>query len=327
MRSALKERIRIWLAWAIYYSGLFRMALWWKGRAGPYLVILAYHRAAGGYMREHMRYLSRHFRLRHLEDALRDFYGKSGPTGGGSGGGHDSGTGDRRPMLALTFDDAYLDIYTHALEYARELEIPITVFPVTGYVESGAYFWWLAPDYLLGRTSVSSVVIDGKEYQLGEPGERVALYETIVERLTNATSVEAREAFLAGLEQRLEVPLPKRVDGDANDLELPAGWRELLEMRSSGWVSFGAHTVHHPFLGKMPDVGERGVQAVRDAGYSWAVTTIEGVNRRDTDRYVLRRLPGNVAVHPLVHIVQLAGLLAILSRLRKKRAAPMARLR
>jgi hypothetical protein len=79
-------------------------------------------------------------------------------------------------------------------------------------------------------------------------------------------------------------------------------------------------------IGKMPDVGEHGVEAVHDAGYSWAVKTVEAVNRRDTDRCLLQRLPDNVVVHPLMHIVRLISPLGTFSRLCKQSAAPIAQL-
>ena len=126
-----------------------------------------------------------------------------------------------------------------------------------------------------------------------------------------------------------------------------------MPVRRSGWVSFGAHTVHHPVLGqltdgdelerevrdsrreleerldepvttfaypigKFGDIGERGVQAVREAGYTWALSTIEGVNTPETDPYLLRRLPGDIRVHWLILEAELAGLLGIVSRIRDR---------
>jgi hypothetical protein len=90
--------------------------------------------------------------------------------------------------------------------------------------------------------------------------------------------------------------------------------RRVLEERLDHPISAFAYPV-----GKMEDIGERGVPAVREAGYSWAFTTIEGVNTRETDRYLLRRLPGRAEVHWLVVASELAGLLGVISRLRKWR--------
>ena len=123
-------------------------------------------------------------------------------------------------------------------------------------------------------------------------------------------------------------------------------------MEASGWVSFGAHTMHHPILayladpaevqreveecrtvleqqlghpvrtfaypvGKLEHIGDEGLRAVKAAGYAWAVTSIEETNTAQTDPYLLRRLPGNVNQHWLLMASDLVGLWNIISGLKK----------
>src|SRR5450759_1933194 len=59
---------------ACYYSGLTKLGRWLIQQAGPRLIILNYHRAAGGDLRRHMLYLRRHYRMLHLEEALEELY-------------------------------------------------------------------------------------------------------------------------------------------------------------------------------------------------------------------------------------------------------------
>jgi peptidoglycan/xylan/chitin deacetylase (PgdA/CDA1 family) len=337
-----------------YYTGMVRLALWWRSRSGPYLVIVNYHRASGGNLRDHMQYFRRHYRVLALDQALQELYEDSARSGRAVRE-RRRGKGRSRPSLVLTFDDGYLDSYTHAMRYAQELELPITVFPVPTYVDNGAYSWWLAPPYLVEHTTLQNVSIGGEHYDLTRDSDRRSLRDAIDASLRNAGSVAERETFLADVERRLDVELPRRVDGRRDDPALSVTWDELREMESSGWVSVGAHTMNHPVLvcltddeelkreveqpralleerlghsvstftypiGKMRHIGERGVQAVRDAGYQSGLTTIEGVNRRDTDPVVLRRLPGSLHVHWLLLASEFAGLLGILSRLRSLRA-------
>src|SRR5438067_4891813 len=99
----------------------------WLRHKGGHLVILNYHRASGGDLRRHLLYLRRHYRMLHLEEALEELY-TSKPT---------ERMCDRRTPLVLTFDDGYRDNYTHAFALARELRVPLTIFLVPGYVESG----------------------------------------------------------------------------------------------------------------------------------------------------------------------------------------------
>src|SRR5207248_10598821 len=146
MKPRLVETL---IAACLYYSGLVKLFRWWTERSGPNLVILNYHCAAGGdyyhtigvHLRRHLLYLRRHYRILHLETALEELYRPP----------HEKGPQwrDRRTRLVLTFDDGYHDHYTHAFALACELQVPITIFLVPGYIESGRRFWWMEGDQLV----------------------------------------------------------------------------------------------------------------------------------------------------------------------------------
>ncbi len=347
----MRERLRVLIAAGLYYSGLVRLALLWSARSKRQLIILNYHTAEGN-LEAQMRYLSRHYRVMHLEKALEELYARN-PVGRTEKARH-----DHRIPLVLTFDDGYQDNYTYAWSLVKKFRIPMTIFIIPGYIESGHYFWWLAAKRLLKQVNGAKVKFDGQVYLLSNPVERETLLKVIDTRLRYATSVAEREAFLVSLQQELGVSLPTREmtgmvksDEDA----LPMTWEQMREMEESSFVSFGAHTVNHPVLsalsdqkellyevsesrslleqklehpvltfaypiGKPEHFGDQSVQAVESAGYSWAVTTIEDVNTDETDPYLLRRLPGDVDLHWMVMAAELAGLLGIVSRFRKKYA-------
>jgi peptidoglycan/xylan/chitin deacetylase (PgdA/CDA1 family) len=339
----MRERLRLILAACFYYCGLVRLAHWWIRRSGRRLIILNYHRATGKNLRYQLEYLRRHYRILHLEEALEEFFSTE-----------QSDKHDRRVPLVLTFDDGYLDNYTYGWQLARELCIPITIFLVPGYSESGECFWWQAPEYLVRSTKVAKVAIEGRTYTLTQPREREALVQVLGRHLRFASSVANREEFLKVAQQAFEVTLPTRASEGQRDTALPLTWAEIRAMDESKWVSFGAHTMYHPIIGYLTDVeeirrevsesrhvlerqlghpvrsfaypvgkyehiGKYGVDIVRAAGYEWAVTTIEEVNTPQTDPYLLRRLPGDVELHWLIMASELVGLLGILSRIRKKR--------
>lgn len=347
----MRERLRVLVAACLYYSGLVKLALWWGARSKRQVIILNYHTAEGN-LRAQMDYLSRHYRVMHLEEALEELYATKSVVH------RDTSRRDHRIPLVLTFDDGYLDNYTYAWPLVKTLQIPMTIFIIPGYVESGHYFWWLAAKRLLKQVNGAKVKFEGEAYQLSNPGERETLRKLIDTRLRYAASVAEREAFLLSLQQELGVSLPERgMDGIAarDEDALPMTWEQMREMEESGFVSFGAHTVHHPVLsaladqaelqyevsesrnlleqklghpvltfaypiGKPQHFGDQSVQAVKSAGYSWALTTIEDTNTDETDPYLLRRLPGDVDIHWMVMAAELAGLLGIVSRLRKKYA-------
>src|SRR6266571_6824185 len=131
----MSKRLEVLIAACLYYSGLVKLARWWTQRSGKRLVVLCYHRAAGGYLRQHMLYLSRHYRVLHLEAALEELYKPHK---------NELRKRERRALLALTFDDGYHDNYTHGFALARELQTPITIFLAPGYIENESPFRWLA---------------------------------------------------------------------------------------------------------------------------------------------------------------------------------------
>ncbi len=73
-KQLMLRRLELLIAACLYYSGLVNLACWWTQRSGQRLVILCYHHTAGGHLRQHLLYLSRHYRVLHLEAALEELY-------------------------------------------------------------------------------------------------------------------------------------------------------------------------------------------------------------------------------------------------------------
>jgi len=326
----LRKKVGMIAAACFYYSGLVSIARWLMQCRGQRLIILNYHRATGGDLRRHLLYLRRHYRMLHLEEALDELYAP----------GKEKKQGDnRRTPLVLTFDDGYHDNYTHAYKLARELHVPITIFLAPGYVESGDSFWWLEGNRLVRRAQVDEVTIEGHCYDLRSTEGRRLLAQAIDSRLRHAKSVVERVAFLTMARELLAMSSSVALEeGDR-----PMTWGEVRKMQKSGWVSFGAHTMHHPILAYLADpaevqyevgecrrvlaqqlghsvrtfaypvgrsehISDQAVQAVQKAGYEWAVTTIYGVNTAQSDPYRLRRVLGDVSRHWLVMAAETSGI-------------------
>jgi len=128
----MRERLRVFIAACFYYSGLVRLAHRYIRRSERRLIILNYHRATGGNLHRQLLYLRRHYRILHLEAALEELYTARDAR---------KQDGDRRMPLVLTFDDGYRDNYTYGFALARELQVPMTIFLIPGYIEIGQCFW------------------------------------------------------------------------------------------------------------------------------------------------------------------------------------------
>jgi peptidoglycan/xylan/chitin deacetylase (PgdA/CDA1 family) len=295
----------------LYYSGLVPLARWWTRRSGRHVIILNYHCASRGkHLRSHVRYLQRAYRILPLEQALKELYATSPRT-----------DRDKRSPIVLTFDDGYHDNYTHAAALARELRAPLTVFLLPGYVNRNIPFWWEAGEKLVAAARVKQATIEGRTYHLNLAEERCLLERVVYERAYYATSVAEREAFLASVPAALGVS----TTSDPDDPVRPLTWEEVRLMGATGWISFGAHTMHHPILGYLADprevehevkdsrtvleqqigcrvsafaypcgrmehIGNHGLEAVQKAGYRWAVTTERGINTPAVHPLLLRRI-------------------------------------
>lgn len=337
----MRERVRLLVAACFYYSGLVKLFLWWQRRFRRHLIILNYHHAYGKHLPRQIDYLRRHYHVMHAEAALEQYFSA----------GKKADKADVGPLpLVLTFDDGYRDNYTYAFALARKLQVPITIYLIPGYLEQGNCFWWLEGERLTRHAHNKQVDLDGHTYSLQSAEERRALAQEIDRRARNASSVAQREAFLEKMRQELAVP----VDAPIDEGSQPLTWAEVDEMAKSEWVSFGAHTMHHPLLacledenelqyevsecrrvleehlghpvrsfvypvGKPEHFGKKGIEAVRAAGYAWAMTTTETTNTLQSNPYLLGRLPGDLNQHWLILASELVGLLGIFSRLRKKR--------
>ena len=331
----MHNRVRLYISACFYYSGVVNLIRWWTQRSGPRLIILYYHQAAGGDLRSHLLYLRRHYRILHLETALEELYMP-----------HKKGEQrkDGRTLLALTFDDGYYDNYTHAFPLACELKIPITIFLIPGYMESGNSFWWA--DRLIRFAQVDQVSFEGHTYYLDQQEECKALAQVIDNHVSNTASLTEREQLLISICEMLEVPssaLPKE------ELAPLLTWTQVREMEESGWVSFGAHTIHHPDLERLTipievqrevgecrtmleqqlghsvgafayphgHIGDHGLCAVEQAGYKWAVTTLPGFNTHQSNPHLLLRRKMDADSHVLVVAAETAGLWSFFARLKR----------
>lgn len=342
---SIRRRVLVSVAAVLYYSGLVALVRWWTRRMRQCLIILNYHQTPSDDFRRHLLYLRRHYRIMHLEPALDALYAPQKVKGHHA----TSGSGvDARTPLVLTFDDGYQNNYTHGFALARELHVPMTLYLVPGYIESGAHFWWMEGKRMVQHAQAEKVTVDGKVYHLQREIERATLARIIDTHVRYASSVAERENFLAQMKDALAVA---ETVNDEERAALPLTWEQVQAMEESGWISFGAHTMHHPILAYLTDAAEREQEirecrrvlekklghpvcsfaypvgqmqhigadvlaTVREAGYDWALTTTYGVNTPSTDAHLLRRIEADADQHWLVVAAEAAGLWSFFSQLR-----------
>jgi len=237
-------------------------------------------------------------------------------------------TKDKKPLCAITFDDGWRDNYTHALPLLQEYETPATVFLAVGMIGSQRRLWQERLHSCLETLAGDSVQREwvesfNREFSWYPPLSKNDFhFSCLRQMLLNRSSQEA-EAFVSRLE--------KLSLADANDVPRSfLNWEEVSAMRKGG-VQFGSHTSNHTLLTRAsPEVAWNEIansrmelenhlrepvsgfaypwgkaarhvtQFVRDAGYSYAVTTKAGLFSGGEESFLLPRIAisGNVIGDP-----------------------------
>lgn len=221
-----------------------------------------------------------------------------------------------RRALALTFDDGYRDMLTHAAPVLARHGLPATVFLATGYIGTTEMPWYDLLALGFKTTAQDRVeLVFGQVLPLGSTAERLRALQIALSHLKRISDESRREA-LARLLEELQPACAQR------QKRLMLSWEEADTLRGLG-VSVGAHTVSHPILSRVgaaeawqeihgskiaierrlgttvrafaypnggrDDYSGTTVDLVHRAGFSCAVTTRRGLNMSSTPVLELRR--------------------------------------
>jgi len=249
------QRMRHLLATTIGRSGFARRSLQRDTRTP--LRILVYHRIAEraeGYgpcvspsnFEAHMDLLARHCTVRQLGSLFRPG-GQEGPRG--------------RPCVAITFDDGYRDVATHAYPCLAARRLCATVFVATDCITTGAPIW---PDQLadiLERATVrdAHVSISGttEVLRLTTATEKRAAWDRLTTDFLHLGSA-ARAARLQSLSAQVRAT-------DAPQVPRMLRWDDLRPL-DTAILEVGSHTRSHSALAaETPDDARRELHDSRAA--------------------------------------------------------------
>jgi peptidoglycan/xylan/chitin deacetylase (PgdA/CDA1 family) len=227
---------------------------------------------------------------------------------------------------AITFDDGYADNQQVAAVSLGRFGMPATVFVTSGYMDGRREYWW---DELVRFVTESRS--DPAEWRLGDPKlispgaagitreELLRQLQTFLREQTpdRRESILIRMADLAGLERMVR------------DSHKPMTANECAAMSKRGWMTVGAHTVHHVWLsaidgakqdfelreskrtleeitgssvhtlaypyGRRDSVSQKTLLRVREAGFTLACANERGLVKADANPFWIPRcIPHNV---------------------------------
>ena len=226
--------------------------------------------------------------------------------------------------IVVTIDDGYANNYDFGFPVLKKYNFPATLFLTTGFIDRRVFLWtdWL--EFIAVNASNVDINIElNKEalsFNLREPQVRNTVVNQLKSILKNMP-INKIKSFLYELQEMSKV----KYDWERIPEELqPLTWKQIREMKKSGLISFGGHTVSHAILskcnkeeqhfeiveskeriekelneeclilaypnGKENDFTEETIRLAKKANYRIAVTTNSGYeNSNEYDSYKLKR--------------------------------------
>ncbi len=228
-----------------------------RDRASVRGLILAYHRIADPECDPQLLAVSPQNFREHLDVLRRDCQPDSLRI-------CSSGVRAKQPLVALTFDDGYVDNFQAARPILERADVPATFFVTSGFVDTSREFYWdelaamlLGPNLRSGQLiitiGVDQHVWNFSEADLAEsPTGWNVTQETLTSPGQNAyVFLCAKLKWLPDSERRSvldQVAGFCKMQRPRRDAYRVMHRHELAELSKSDLIEVGAHTVSHPSL-------------------------------------------------------------------------------
>lgn len=161
-----------------------------------------------------------------------------------------SGRGFKRPSIAITFDDGYLDNYTLAYPVLKKHGIPATIYLTTGFVGTLDGIWTEQLGFAFMETRKDQfnfpALLGDKTIPIKTKEEKEQANSEISEALKLRPDDERRE-LIQELHEKLEI---SEKYGRNFRERMMLNWDEVQEMRKDG-ITIGSHSHTHPILSQM----------------------------------------------------------------------------
>ncbi|UCD64232.1 MAG: polysaccharide deacetylase family protein [Candidatus Zixiibacteriota bacterium] len=211
--------------------------------------------------------------------------------------------------VVFTVDDGYRDFYLNAYPLFKEYGFPAAVFLTGDFIEKRLFLWWNRIEFALASTKHTEIDLRScglGRFSLGSKPDRSLVAKQIIEHCKRIPN-DAKEDIIAKLVDELEVDISGQPTGEYE----PLGWHEITKMSQNG-IDFYPHSITHPIMTRIPygqrlaelaepkrlieqklgrkadifaypngeedDIDDDTIRALRETGYTAALTTTPGFN-------------------------------------------------
>jgi peptidoglycan/xylan/chitin deacetylase (PgdA/CDA1 family) len=251
---------------------------------------------------------------------------------------------DRLPPSAtvVTMDDAWEGVYTVALPIIRELQLPVTLYVPTFYIEHAMPVFPVILSYLFWRTKARTVDLprglgkfrldvaaeaaDDLAQKFGDslpPADRLRFLKEVAEALAvSFEEIEDRRLFQVVNEQQLRELARAGVDIQlhSHSHQWPLDDRVTVEAEIAENRKFLERSVSHPlehFCYPSGVYAKHQGEWLAALGVKSATTIEPGLNYTDTPRFLLRRFVDGHRVSQIEFEAEITGVMEIIRALRE----------
>ena len=168
--------------------------------------------------------------------------------------------GETAGMLAITFDDGYLNNLTTAAPALKDAGLPATFFLATGFLDERRWLWNDRIETTIFHTKRQDAQIDiaGEHVSLADVGARRDALRKVKRKLKQFHWRDAQKQ-VEDIARTLEVDAPA-----PTGLHEFMTWDQARKLPDMGFT-LGAHTVNHAILSRVPpEEAEREILDSRD---------------------------------------------------------------
>jgi peptidoglycan/xylan/chitin deacetylase (PgdA/CDA1 family) len=215
-----------------------------------------------------------------------------------------AGKGSKRPFACFTLDDGNRNNKTYAAAVFTRHNAPFTIFITKGFIEGTHSLWWETLEALLNKVPAFDF-----DFGLGTEPVPAATYEQKLAAFNRITDFVGTSDETRAVAQLDEEARRHGIDPLAITRDLTMRADELRALAENPLVSYGAHTVSHRGLARLPEADarrdiEQSVHAVeamtgrKANGFAYTYGDARSVSARE--RQVLREigLPIGVTTRP-----------------------------
>lgn len=151
-------------------------------------------------------------------------------------------------FVSFTFDDGYVDTYTHVFPVFKKFGQPFAVYVSTSFPDKQALLWWYVLEEMVLKRDVIRFTHKGRDYAFDSSTKtgKEATFNAI-RSLAIRMSTDALQLLLRDIFGSYDVDI-REYSG-----KLTLDWDQIKTMSEDPLVTIGAHTVNHYALSKLTE--------------------------------------------------------------------------